>query len=81
MKTHESEQLFDKALGTCTLAQLVAESKKQVVFEINAKKKRVRACAEKSLESATECGKNTGGVRAEGGGAQVVRRNVCTLVF
>jgi hypothetical protein len=35
----------------------VAGNKKQVVFEINAKKKRMRACAKKSLESATECGK------------------------
>jgi hypothetical protein len=57
MKTHESWHLFDKANSMYTLAQYVAENKKQVVFEINAKKKRVRARAEKSLESATECGK------------------------
>jgi hypothetical protein len=35
----------------------MAENKKQVDFEMNAKKKRVRACAEKSLESATESGR------------------------
>ena len=32
-------------------------AEKQVVFEINAKKKRMRAGAKTSLESATECGK------------------------
>jgi hypothetical protein len=35
----------------------VAKNKKPDVFEINAKKKRVRACAEKSLELATKNGK------------------------
>jgi hypothetical protein len=40
-----------------TLAQYVAENKRQVVFKIKAKKTRMRANAEKSLESATECGK------------------------
>jgi hypothetical protein len=36
--------------------QLAAENKKPDAFEINAKKKRVRALAEKRLESATKCG-------------------------
>ena len=35
----------------------MAENKKQVVFEINAKKKRMRARSGKSLESATESGR------------------------
>jgi hypothetical protein len=32
-------------------------AEKQVVFDISAEKKLMRASAEKSLESATECGK------------------------
>jgi hypothetical protein len=39
----------------------VAGNKKQVVFEINAKKMRMRASAKKGLESATECGKVNAG--------------------
>jgi hypothetical protein len=35
----------------------VAENKNHVVFEVNVKKMRMRACVEKSLESATKYGK------------------------
>jgi ribosomal protein L18 len=69
-------QLIVKRIsGTYTLAQLVAENKKRIVFEINAKKKRVRACAEKSLESATECGK------LDAGRAAPLRKESCVPVF
>ena len=44
-------------MATCTLAHLVAGNKKQVGFEINAKKMRMRDRAKKGLESATECGR------------------------
>ncbi|HEY3393117.1 MAG TPA: hypothetical protein VGK58_10440 [Lacipirellulaceae bacterium] len=41
----------ERIMGTYTLAQLVAENKKQVVFELNGKKKRMRARARKRLKS------------------------------
>jgi hypothetical protein len=42
-----SQLKVERIVGTCTLAHLVAGNKKQVVFAINAKKKRVRARAGK----------------------------------
>jgi hypothetical protein len=57
----------------------VAGNKKQVGFEKNAKKMRMRACAEKGLESATEYGTVHAGLRRGSWDLCVVACPFCIL--